>query len=138
MSAAENKQLLQRIYGALAEGDASLYREALAEDFRWVIAGSSVWAGTYEGRDAVRNDLLRPLMAQFATPYTNRATRFIAEGDLVVVECQGNVTTKRGESYNNSYCMIYRVENGKLKEVTEYMDTDLAVKRLDPPVRASA
>jgi ketosteroid isomerase-like protein len=133
MSAAENKQLMQTIFAALAEGDGAPFREALAEDFRWVIAGETAWSGVYEGREAVMNDLLRPLMAQFATRYTSTAKRFIAEGDCVVVECQGNVTTKKGEPYNNMYCLVYRLEGGKLKELTEYMDTALAIDRLDVP-----
>jgi ketosteroid isomerase-like protein len=128
----DNKALMQDIFAALAKGDGAPFRNALAEDFRWIIAGESVWSGVYEGRETVMNDLLGPLMAQFSTRYTNRAKRFIAEDDLVVVECQGNVTTKKGEPYNNSYCLIYRLEDGKIKEVTEYMDTDLSVKRLDP------
>lgn len=133
MSAAENKQIMQRIFAALAEGDRAPFREALAEDFRWVISGETAWSGVYEGREAVINNLLRPLMAQFATHYTNKAHRFIAEDDYVVVECQGNVTTKKGEPYNNMYCLVYRLEDGKLKELTEYMDTALAIDRLDVP-----
>jgi ketosteroid isomerase-like protein len=135
MSTHDNKALMQAIFAALAEGDRAPFRDALAEDFRWIITGESVWAGVYEGREAVMNDLLRPLTAQFATQYTNRAKRFIAEDDLVVVECQGNVTTKKGEPYNNSYCLIYRLADGRIKELTEYMDTNLCVKRLDPPLR---
>jgi uncharacterized protein (TIGR02246 family) len=133
MSAAENKKLVQDIYAALANGDRTLFRNAMADDFRWIIAGESVWSGSFDGREAVANDLLRPLFAQFAGEYRNRAVRFIAEDDYVVVECRGEVTTKRGEPYNNQYCMIFRLADGKLKEVTEYMDTDLCVKRLDPP-----
>jgi ketosteroid isomerase-like protein len=133
MPAAENKKLMQQIFAALAEGDRAPFREAMADDFRWVIAGETDWSGVYEGREAVINDLLNPIMAQFATRYTNKAKRFIAEDDHVVVECQGSVTTKRGEPYNNSYCLIYRIENGKLKEVTEYMDTKLAIDRLERP-----
>lgn len=133
MSAAENKKLVQAIYAAIAEGDRIPFRNAMADDFRWIIAGESAWSGTFDGREAVANDLMRPLFAQFATEYRNRATRFIAEDDYVVVQCRGEVTTKRGEAYNNQYCMVFRLEGGKLKEVTEYMDTDLCIKRLDPP-----
>ena len=133
MSAAENKKVMQHIFAALAEGDRAPFREAMADDFRWIIAGETEWSGIYEGKEAVMNDLLRPLAAQFATRYTNKAKRFIAEDDYVVVECQGNVTTKRGEPYNNSYCLVYRLENGKLKELTEYMDTKLAIDRLERP-----
>jgi ketosteroid isomerase-like protein len=81
----------------------------------------------------VREQLFKPLFAQFATPYTNRALRFIAEDDHVVVECRGSVQTVRGEAYNNSYCYVCRFEGGRLRELTEYMDTALAEAVLAPP-----
>ena len=76
-------------------------------------------------------DLMRPLFAQFADQYINTAQTFIAEGDRVVVECRGKVTTKSGQPYNNQYCWVCRVEDGKLKEVIEYMDTELVAKVLE-------
>ena len=74
---------------------------------------------TYEGKRAVIDELLRPLFAQFSDRYTNTAHRFVAEGDCVVIECQGRVTTKSGKPYHNSYCWICRIADGKLQELTE-------------------
>jgi uncharacterized protein len=79
------------------------------------------------------NELMRPLFAQFATKYTNTATRFIGEGDWVAVECRGHVTTKQGKPYDNRYCWICRVEGGKLREVVEYPDTQLVATALQAP-----
>lgn len=79
------------------------------------------------------NDLLRPLFAQFADQYTNTAHRFIAEGEFVVVECRGRVTTKAGKPYNNVYCWVCRIADGKLRELTEYMDTELVARALGSP-----
>ena len=76
---------------------------------------------------------MAPLFANFATRYTNHATRFIAEDDFVVVECRGNVTTKSGQPYNNSYCYVCRMSGGKLTELTEYLDTELVTKVLSAP-----
>jgi len=75
-------------------------------------------------------DLMRPLFAQFADQYINTAQTFIAEGDRVV-ECRGKVTTKSGKPYDNQYCWVCRLEGGKLKEVIEYMDTELVAKVLE-------
>jgi uncharacterized protein len=126
-----NKQVLQAVFAGLAQGDAKPFVDSLADDFCWTLTGTTEWSGTYRGKQAVRDQLMRPLFENFATPYTNTAQRFIAEGDWVVVECRGNVTTKRGEPYNNQYCWVCRVENGKLKEVIEYMDTELVAKALE-------
>jgi ketosteroid isomerase-like protein len=65
--------------------------------------------------------------------HRNEAQRFIAEGEYVVVECRGRVTTKSGKPYNNHYCYVCRFADGKLRELTEYMDTELAVSALGAP-----
>jgi ketosteroid isomerase-like protein len=135
MSAAENKKLLEEIYAALAWGDSKPFVHALADDFAWIVKGENAWAGEWRGKHVVRDDLFAPLFAQFEGQYTNKASRFIAEGDTVVVECQGNVATKSGARYDNTYCIIYTLENGKLKQAVEYMDTALAERVLTPLAR---
>lgn len=134
MTAAENKQFMQRIFDELAKGNGRPFVESLADDFRWVFTGTSSWSRTYEGKPVVVKELLEPLFAQFAGRYTNKAVRMIAEGDFVVVECRGQVTTKAGKPYNNQYCYVCRIANGKLAEITEYMDTHLAETVLKAPV----
>jgi Ketosteroid isomerase-related protein len=125
VSAAENKQLMQNIFTELSKGNGAPFVESLADDICWTIIGSTKFSGTYRGKQAVLNELLRPLFARFADQYTNTAHRFIAEDDYVVVECRGRVTTKSGAPYNNTYCWVCRVADGKLQELTEYLDTEL-------------
>jgi ketosteroid isomerase-like protein len=130
MSAAENKQLMQNIFSELSKGNGKPFVESLADDICWTIIGSTKWSRTYRGKEAVLAELLRPLFAQFADQYTNTAHRFIAEDDYVVVECRGRVTTKSGTPYNNTYCWVCRVADGKLRELTEYLDTELVTAAL--------
>lgn len=127
------KALMQRIFDGLARGDAQAFRDSLADDFTWTIMGSTAWSRAYRGKDVVMKELMRPLFARFATRYTNTASRFIADGEWVAVECQGHVTTKGGKPYDNRYCWICRVEGGRLKEVVEYMDTQLVATALGAP-----
>ena len=51
------------------------------------------------------------------------AFNFIADGDYVVVEARGDNVTKAGLRYDNQYCMVWRIENGKIKEIKEYCDS---------------
>ncbi len=133
MTAAANKQLMQTIFAGLAAGNGRPFVDSLADDFAWTITGTTKWSKTYRGKKAVREELLKPLFAQFADQYINTATRFVAEGDIVVVECRGRVTTKSGRPYNSSYCWVCRIEDGKLKELIEYMDTALVERALADP-----
>lgn len=131
MSAAENKQLLKNIYDEMAKGNTNPFGDALADDIKWTLKGSTDWSKTYDGKDAVYKELIAPLFEKFADQYTTELVRMIAEDDTVVVEFNGNVTTKTGKPYNNSYCYIFRIENGKIAEITEYFDTELVSKTID-------
>ena len=72
------------------------------------------------------------LRARLADRYRASAQRIIADGDYVVVQARGEATTKDGSPYNNEYCFVYRMENGKIREVTEYLDTELVTQALAP------
>lgn len=128
-----NKQLMQEIFAEMAKGNGRPFVDAMADDFVWVMPGSGTWSGVWRGKQAVRQELLQPLFARFADTYTNEAQRFIAEGDHVVVQCRGKVTTKACQPYNNHYCFVCRLSGGKLRELTEYMDTELAAQALGAP-----
>ncbi len=134
MSEVENKRRIQRIFDALSEGNGEPLMDAMAEDFCWTNPGTGNWSGTYRGKEVVRRDLLAPLFAQFADRYTNTAQRILADGDYVVVQCRGNVTTKTGAHYNNAYCFVIRMADGMMKELTEYSDTALIDSALEPPI----
>lgn len=136
MSASDNKRILQDIFAQLAQGNGRPFLDAMDEDFSWTITGHSAWSKTWRGKRAVREELLKPLFARFADRYINRAQRFIAEDDFVVVQCRGGVITKEGRPYHNHYCYVVRLEGGRMKELTEYMDTEHAVRVLGEPAHA--
>lgn len=132
MNATENKLLMQQVFRELSRGNSEPFRDAMADDFCWTVIGSTKWSGTYAGKQAVLTELIGPLFSQFSGQYSNTPDRFIAEGDHVVVQCRGHVTTKSGMPYNNTYCYVCRLGDGKLRELTEYCDTQLIATALGP------
>jgi uncharacterized protein len=135
MSASENKQLLQMIFAELSRGNSKPLVESMADDFRWTVTGNTKWSRTYEGKQNVLTELFGVLRTRIAGNLTTTAHRFIAEGDFVVVEAQGSNTTKTGKPYNNTYCFVFRISEGKLKEVMEYLDTELVTAALGNPTQ---
>lgn len=130
MTALENKQIVQAIFTELGQGNSRPLVEAMAEDFSWTVSGSNRWSGTYKGKHVVLNDLLGQLRSRIEGRIKTIAHRFIAEGDFVVVEARGSNTTKDGRPYNNAYCFVIELSNGKLRAITEYMDTELVTSVL--------
>ena len=138
MGTAENKKLLQDVFAAMAEGDSRPLIAALAEDVRWTLTGSTPFSRTYEGKAEVLARLLAPLQAQIDGRLRLRAVRVLGEGDTVVVEARGQSVTKAGHPYNNAYCMVFRLEGGLVRELTEYMDTALVNTTFARPAAARA
>jgi len=130
----ENKQLIQRVFAELGAGNSKPFTDVLADDVRWTIIGTTRWSRTFTGKTAVLAELLTPLRARIDGRIQVTAHRFIAEDDLVVVEATGRSTTKQGEPYNNTYCWVYRLANGRVQELTEYLDTALVEAALGAPV----
>jgi len=90
MSASDNKQLMQDIFSELAKGNGQPFVDALANDIQWTWMGTVKWSKTFNGKDAVLNELLNPGTAMLTAPFfTYFAQRFIAEDDYVVVEARG-------------------------------------------------
>lgn len=124
MTTAANKQTIQRIYAAMETGDRSVFANSVSPNYSWRLAGHSSWSRLFEGQAAVRRDLLKPLFARFADTYTAKLTSVIGEGDVVVAEVRGDVTTIDGQRYDNEYCFIFRFEDGLIVEIIEYCDLD--------------
>jgi len=125
MGAAENKQLIQNMFTELSKGDANAFLNNLADTLRFTIVGTTKFSGTFNGKQEFISKVLAPLSAQLEGGLTITPENLIAEGDYVAMQARGKSTTKTGKSYNNTYCQVFRIANGKVQEVTEYLDTEL-------------
>ena len=133
VSSVENKKLVQRIFAELSNDNPRPLLDSMTDDFRFVVIGSTKWSRAYEGKQVVLDELFAPLMAVIDGRLNNIPFRFIADGDFVVVEARGNNRTKGGMEYNNTFCNVLRLEGGKLREWTEYSDTQLVAAALGDP-----
>jgi len=123
---------MQQIFAELAKGNSQALLDALAEDVAWTVTGTTAFSRTYNGKSSLINDLVGPLFSRLEEPLRMVADRFIADGEYVVVECRGKAITKAGVPYNNRYCLVCRMDDGKIKELVEYMDTNLVVTTFGP------
>ena len=130
MSAADNKKLIETIFAAIAAGDRTPFVESLADDVTMRITGQYSWSQTFKGKEALLRDLYGYLGTLLADGRRTIAHRFIADGDHVVMEGVGEMRTKAGVPYNNDYCLIYRLKDGKIVEIREYCE--LRAHREDP------
>ena len=125
MSIVENKKLIQDAFTAWANGNGMAFFNLLTDTATWTVMGSCPISGTYVGRQRLVEDALTPLREKLAGHPTPRVINIIAEGDTIVIQWTGQGTTKTGQPYNNSYCYVVQMENGKITRGTSYLDTDL-------------
>jgi ketosteroid isomerase-like protein len=135
MSAEANKKLIEEIFAAAANPDPairdrSLFTASLADDVKWVVTGQYSWSRTFTGKQSILNDLHGHVRSLLVDRTRTIAHRFIADGDHVVVEAKGNNLTKTGVRYDNDYCLVFRLADGKIREIREYCDSVLTEKAL--------
>jgi ketosteroid isomerase-like protein len=125
MSSVKNKRRIQDAFTAWANGDGMAFFNLLADDAAWTVMGSCPISGTYVGRQRLVEDALKPQREKLAGPPNPTVLNIMAEGDTVVIQWVGKGTTKTGQPYNNSYCYVVQMENGKIIRGTAYLDTEL-------------
>ena len=96
------------------------------------MTGQYSWSNEFKGREAIQNGLMGHFRSFFAERPRSVAFNFIAEGDYVVVEARGDNVTKAALRYDNQYCMVWRIEQGRIKEIKEYCDSTLVERVLGP------
>src|SRR6266403_2977886 len=130
MNALENKKLMEDIFAGVAAGERELFFASLADDVTMCVTGQYSWSPTFQGKASLLENLHGHLRTLLAEPRRTTPLRFIADGDYVVVEAKGDMVTKEGVRYDNDYCLIYRVESGKIVEIREYQDSTLCERVL--------
>jgi ketosteroid isomerase-like protein len=132
MSAADNKKLVQQVFADSANRSGTTFADNLAEDASWVVTGQYSWSHEFRGREAIQNGLMGHFRSFFAERPRTLAFNFIADGDYVAVEARGDNVTKTGQRYDNHYCLVFRIENGKIRQIKEYCDSTLVERVLGP------
>lgn len=125
MGIAENKRVVQTFFDTGGRGDMKACFDQLAEDVTWTNIGTTRYSGTFVGKSDLDARLLGPVLSQLAGGITPIIHNMIAEGEFVAVQSSGRAVTKSGRPYNNTYCHVFRIRDGKIRDVTEYLDTEL-------------
>ena len=125
MSANENKEIIRTMFSELGKGNAAAFLDAMSDNVKFYLIGSTKFSGTFNGKQEFTTKVLAPLGAALEGGLVITPDNLIADGEYVAMQSRGKSTAKNGKSYNNTYCHVFRITNGKISEVTEYLDTEL-------------
>jgi len=127
-----NKQVVLKFINAMGSSDSASAAECLAPDAFTLAKGFGKFAGVRRFETIVGT--IGAFQTLLPTGLRPDVKNVVAEGDQVVVEFEGNSTTCDGQPYNNQYCMVFKLADGKIKQVNEYFCTMLADTVLWPLV----
>ncbi len=114
---------------ALNKGDAEGFIGSFSNDLHFRMPGTTPVSGETKGLDNFVK-VVTGVADYLSVLITIRVTNFISCGDWVVTEADGHGVTKAGKDYDNHYCHLWHVKDGKIDKFTEYNDTDLIMRVL--------
>ena len=115
---------IRRFYEALGRGDVATVVSLLDSQVQWTEAESfPYYGGTWEGPEAVLNNLLIPLARDWEG-FAASADEFIASGDRVVsLGTYTGTFKKTGRAVKAAFAHVWTVRSGKLTRFDMYTDT---------------
>jgi len=125
----KSRRIVLDAIDALNKGDGEGWLAAFHEDFEFTIPGNDSLSGTKKGLKAFR-DLIENVGERLEVTIAIKLTNVIASGEWVVTESLGHSVTKAGDDYNQTYCILFQVRDGKIIKYVEYHDTALIRKVL--------
>jgi uncharacterized protein len=133
------KEVVQK-WVSLLQGDVDEvwggFEAVMDKDIEWIVPGTSVISGTHKGLEAVNRDFfdrswetgdgrgsgVQGLDSDYGLKLT--LEEFIAlEDGRILVTCRSDAKGKNGVPYQNGYCWIITVRDGKIVHLLEYCDT---------------
>lgn len=129
MSTDATRTLIEDYYAALAKGDRARVLELLAPDAVWIPPPSAPIPRT-EGADAIADLLGSKVVKEtfdLKQPFSVQVRRMVVDGDVAVVQQRIQATAKAtGQAYDNEYCWVYELRDGRIAVLEEYADTIVA------------
>jgi uncharacterized protein len=117
----QNKQLVRDFMVAFGSGDVEHAMSFLTDDATWWVAGDFPLSGTYPKKEFAK--LLAGVSDTCTMPISLTPKAFTAEGDRVAVETESYTETNKGGVYNNLYHFLFVLNDGKIAQVKEFLDT---------------
>lgn len=128
------RAVLAAYLNALTAGDLDAIADSFADDATWTLHGTLPMAGTKRGRDAIMDFLIGASSLYQPGTQSFSFGDITAEGERVVLEWHVRGTaTATGHTYDNDYCGVFIIRNGRITEVREYLDTLHAAEVLFQP-----
>lgn len=115
------RRTVEHFMEVFSSGDAQATTNLMTDDATWWVAGTTGLSGTYDRQAFTR--LLGSVNETCTGPIKLTPLAWTIDGDRVAVETESLTHTRSGRKYNNQYHFLFRLRDGKVAGVREYLDT---------------
>ena len=121
----KNERLAREFFEKLSTGDLEQVRPLFHKKASWIVRSDGIpGAGVHKGRDYIIDEFLAPVRDMFEPGDPKiYVDRVFGKGDLVAVQSKSLGTMRNGKKYENNYAWILQFKDGRIIELSEYMDT---------------
>ncbi len=120
----DNKAVVSAFLDAMNRGDTAALLDAYSEDGGVWTMGNTLISGKYS--KAQIGEFADGIYEAFPQGLSFKVTGMVAEGDKVAVEAESDGMHASGTHYHNYYHFLFTLRDGKVVQLKEYMDTELA------------
>ena len=126
---ASNGELVRNAFAAWEAGDNRAFFALVAPDVTWRVIGTTAISGTYPSKKAFLVGTAA-LSDAFAEPIVAKVVAVREAGDTVILQWEGTSRGRNGTPYEQSYCWVMQLADGKVSDVVAYLDTALLERLL--------
>lgn len=117
------KEIVTRYFDLVSRGDPGAVA-LFADDITWWVVPGSDMGGLYEGKAAVLGLFAKGVGLYSPTdPFRITVHELVSEGDTVAAQVVIEAKTAKGREYKNHYHFVFKVRDGQIRAVKEYVDT---------------
>jgi ketosteroid isomerase-like protein len=95
-----------------------------SDDLDFWFPGTTPISGRRQGLPAFK-EYLGQVASYLSEMIVVELTNVVVTGEWVFTEGTGHGVTKKGLDYDNDYCLVWQVRDGKVIRFVEYCDTEL-------------
>ncbi len=119
-----NGELVRTAFGSWEKGDNRPFFKLVADDVRWRVIGTTPVSGTYDSKQQFLG-ATQALFDRFNQPIMAKVQAVHEAGDTVVLQWEGTSQGVNGRPYNQTYCWVMQLDDGRITNVVAYLDTAL-------------
>ena len=122
------KEVVLNAWAAFASRDPAKVAAVFTPDAEWIAPEGNATAVALDGPSQLAGPAL---LAKFITEWVPKLfvgtqvqfERVLEAGQTVIIQLRYKAGLVNGRAYDNAYCFLFDVEDGRIRRVTEYMDT---------------